>query len=83
MNSYMHYMHPPKIVQIGWGYHVNFCVLKKSAITFGEGCITNLNQRYRVLEFVIHIAYETSLYLAIGHVFPKCISALYMYHLFI
>ena len=40
MNSYMHFMHPPKIVQIGWGHHVNFCVWKKSAITFGEGCIS-------------------------------------------
>ena len=39
MNSYMHFMHPPKIVQIGWGHHVHFCVWKKSAITFGEGCI--------------------------------------------
>ena len=35
----MHIMHPPKFVQIGWGHHVNFCVWKKSAITFGEGCI--------------------------------------------
>ena len=26
------------IVQIGWGHHGNFCVWKKSAITFGEGC---------------------------------------------
>ena len=32
-------MHPPKFVQIEWGHHVNFCVWKKSAITFGEGCI--------------------------------------------
>ena len=40
MNSYMHFMHQPKIVQIGWGHHVNFCVWKKSAITFGEGCIS-------------------------------------------
>ena len=38
MISYMHFMHPPKIVQIGWGHHVIFCVWKKSAITFGEGC---------------------------------------------
>ena len=38
MNSYMHFMHPPKIAQIGWGHHVDFCVWKKSAITFGEGC---------------------------------------------
>ena len=34
----MHFMHPPKIVQIGWGHHVKFCVWKKSAITFDEGC---------------------------------------------
>ena len=34
----MHFMHPPKLVQIGWGHHVHFCVWKKSAITFGEGC---------------------------------------------
>ena len=40
MNTCMHFMHPPIIVQIGWGHHVNFCVWKKSAITFGEGCIS-------------------------------------------
>ena len=39
MNTNMHFMHPPKIVQIGWGHHVDFCFWKKSAITFGEGCI--------------------------------------------
>ena len=32
------FMHIPKIVQIGWVRHVNFCVWKKSTITFGEGC---------------------------------------------
>ena len=25
----MHFMPPPKIVQIGWGHHVNFCIWKK------------------------------------------------------
>ena len=39
MNTCMHFMHPPKIVQIGWGHHVDFCFWKKSAITFGEGCM--------------------------------------------
>ena len=38
VKSYIHFMHPPKIVQIGWKHHVNFCVWKKSTITFGEGC---------------------------------------------
>ena len=38
MNTCMHFMHPTKIVQIGYGHRVNFCVWKKSAITFGEGC---------------------------------------------
>ena len=38
MNTCMHFMHPPKIVQIGWGHHVEFVSEKKSAITFGEGC---------------------------------------------
>ena len=39
MDTYMHSIHPPKIVQIGWGYHIYFRVWKKSAITFVEGCI--------------------------------------------
>ena len=29
---------PTKIVEIGWGHPVNFCVWKRSAITLGEGC---------------------------------------------
>ena len=29
MNIWMHFMHPPHIVQIGWGYHVEFCFWKK------------------------------------------------------
>ena len=36
-------MHPPKIIQIWWGRHENFCVWKKSAITFGEGCTLMLD----------------------------------------
>ena len=52
MNSYMHFMHPPKIVQIGWGHHVNFCVWKKSAITFGEGCTEH---KYMTIENRISI----------------------------
>ena len=39
MTTYLHFIYPPKFVQIGSGHHVNFCVRKKSAITFGEGCI--------------------------------------------
>ena len=37
MDTYKHSMHSPKIVQIGWGHHVDFRVWKKSAITFVEG----------------------------------------------
>ena len=38
-NDHLHAFYAPtKIVQIGWGHHDNFCVWKKSAITFGEGC---------------------------------------------
>ena len=43
MTNCMHFMHPPKIIQIWWGRHDNFCVWKKSAITFGEGCILMLD----------------------------------------
>ena len=32
-----------KIIQIWWGLHDNFCVWKKSAITFGEGCTLMLD----------------------------------------
>ena len=45
MNTCMHFMYPPKIVQIGWGHHVDFCFWKKSAITFGEGCINATDPR--------------------------------------
>ena len=38
MTTCMHFMQPPKIVQIWWRHHDHFCVRKKSAITFGEGC---------------------------------------------
>ena len=34
----MHSIHSSKIVQIGWGHHVDFRVWKKSAITFVKGC---------------------------------------------
>ena len=43
MTNCMHFMHPPKIIQIWWGRHDNFCVWKKSAITFGEGCTLMLH----------------------------------------
>ena len=43
MNTCVNFMHPPKIVQIGWGHHVNFCFWKKSAITFSEGCLMLLH----------------------------------------
>ena len=43
MTNCMHFMHPPKIIQIWWGRHDNFCVWKKSAITFGEGCTLMLD----------------------------------------
>ena len=44
MNTCVRFMHLPKIVQIGKGHHVNFCIWKKSAITFGEGCTSdNIN----------------------------------------
>ena len=39
-NDHLHAFYAPtKIVQIGWGHHVYFCVWEKSAITFGEGCM--------------------------------------------
>ena len=39
-NEHLHAFNAPtKIVQIGWGHHVDFCFWKKSAITFGEGCM--------------------------------------------
>ena len=43
MTNCMHFMHPPKIIQSWWGRHDNFCVWKKSAITFGEGCTLMLD----------------------------------------
>ena len=43
MTNCMHFMHPPKIIQIWWGRHDNFCVWTKSAITFGEGCTLMLD----------------------------------------
>ena len=43
MTNCMHFMHPPKNMQIWWGRHNNFCVWKKSAITFGEGCTLMLD----------------------------------------
>ena len=33
-------MHPPKILQIGEGHHVIFCVWKKSAIILAKGVQT-------------------------------------------
>ena len=36
--QFYYFVHPPKLVRIGGGHHVNFCVWKKTAITFGEGC---------------------------------------------
>ena len=38
MTANIHLINLPKIVQIGLRYPVDFCVWKKSAITFGEGC---------------------------------------------
>ena len=43
MTNCMHYYAPAKIIQIWWGHHDNFCVWKKSAITFGEGCTLMLD----------------------------------------
>ena len=43
MTNCIHFMHPPKIIEIWWGCHDNFCVWKKSAITFGEGCTLMLD----------------------------------------
>ena len=39
-NEHFHAFYAPtRIIQIGWGHHVNFCVREKPAITFGEGCM--------------------------------------------
>ena len=43
MTNCMNLMHPPKIVQIGWGNHVNFCVWKKNRpLLLAKGlCLVN------------------------------------------
>ena len=41
-HAHLHTFHTfTKIMQIGWGHHVNFLCLKKSAITFIEGCTSH------------------------------------------
>ena len=73
MNTCMHFMHPPKVVQIGWGHHVNFCVWKKSAITFGEGCMlytVSLNQTVTIP----HCLYHISIYIFGGTIYLKYIT---------
>ena len=37
MNSCMHFMHPSKIIQIGWGHHVDFCVWKNRPLLLAKG----------------------------------------------
>ena len=56
-NEHLHAFYAPtKIVQIGWGHHVNFCVWNKSAITFGEGCITDWwFQKPEISLYICHI----------------------------
>ena len=46
-------MHPPKLVQIGWGHRV----FVFEAITFGEGCSKILWQREQETQevYVLHI----------------------------
>ena len=35
----MHFMHPPKIVQIGWEHHVDFCVWKNRPLLLAKGVV--------------------------------------------
>ena len=47
--------HVPKIVQIGWGHHVGFCVWKKSAIIFGEGCMKISSAKCRLFRLGLSV----------------------------
>ena len=41
----MHFMYPTKVVQIRRGHIFIFVFEKKMAITFGEGCITEVEYK--------------------------------------
>ena len=54
--TYMHFIHPPKIVTIGWGHHDNFCVWKKTSITFVEVVKTVSGLKYNSFQSFYAIA---------------------------
>ena len=48
------------MVQIWWGHHDNFCVWKKLAITFGEGCIS-INNTFSYVKLIYTIRQDLTI----------------------
>ena len=51
MNTNIHYINLPKIVQIGWGHHVDFCVWKNRPLFWRRVYMDLLEDHYSILSW--------------------------------